>query len=82
MNNYEEAMIDRVLEFEIKVKELERENRSLKIRLDMYDADATKLVEEHGCDPEDKIDREVLKRMLNYLIGENRKLTNKLEGLE
>ena len=58
------------------IKELKRENKSLKIRLDMYDADATTLIEEHGCDPEDKIDREVLKRMLNYLIGENRRLKN------
>lgn len=57
-------------------KKLERENKRLKIRLDMYDADATALIEEHGCDPEDKIDREVLKRMLNYLIGENRRLKN------
>ena len=62
--------------WKMRVRELERENRGLKIRLDMYDQDATALIEEHGCDPEDKIDREVLKRMLNYLIGENRRLKN------
>ena len=67
---------DKIIKLKTKVKELERENRGLKIRLDMYDQDATALIEEHGCDPEDKIDREVLKRMLNYLIGENRRLKN------
>jgi len=59
-------------------EKLERENRSLKIRLDMYDQDATDLIEKHGCDPEDKIDREDLKRMLNCLIGKNRKLQAKV----
>ena len=61
---------------EKRIEELERENKRLKIRLDQYEADATALIEEHGCDPEDKLDREVLKRMLNYLIGENRRLKN------
>lgn len=73
--NTEEALRDYILE-------LERENKRLKIRLDQYEADATELIEEHGLDPNDKIDREVLKRMLNCLIGKNRRLMNKLEGLE
>ena len=63
-------------------EKLERENKDLKIYLNQYEADATALIEEHGCDPSDKIDREILKRMLNYLIGENRKLINKAGNLE
>lgn len=58
------------------IEELKKENKHLKIWLDQYEADASKLIEEHGADPADKIDREVLKRMLNYLIGENRRLKN------
>ena len=65
--NTEEALRDYILE-------LERKNRSLKIQLGMYEKDAADLIEKHGCDPDDKIDREVLKRMINYLIGENRRL--------
>ena len=57
-----------------KIKQLEKENKRLKIQLDQYGADAAALIEEHGCDPDDKIDREDLKRMLNSLIGKNRKL--------
>lgn len=64
----------RKLYWKIRVGELERENKHLKIRLDQYEADATALIEEHGCDPDDKIDREVLKHMLNCLIGKNAKL--------
>ena len=65
-----------------RIKELERENKHLKIWLDQYEEDATALIEEHGCDPDDKIDREVLKRMLNYLIGENRRLKTRTEVRE
>lgn len=68
--------------WKMQVRELERENRRLKIWLDQYEADATELIEEHGADPSDKIDREVLKQMLNCLIGKNRTLTNKSKELE
>ena len=60
----------------------QRENRSLRIWLDQYEADATALIEEHGRNPSDKIDREILKRMLNCLIGKNRKLMNENEELK
>jgi hypothetical protein len=66
----------RAIDAEERCKELTRENKHLKIWLDQYEADASKLIEEHGHEPDDKIDREVLKRMLNYLIGENRRLKN------
>jgi hypothetical protein len=64
------------------IEQLERENKRLKIWLDQYEADATALIEEHGCDLDDKIDREVLKRMLNCLIGKNRKLNNIITDIE
>lgn len=73
--NTEEALRDYILE-------LERENRRLKIWLDQYEADSSTLLEEHGCDPSDKIDREDLKRMLNCLIGKNRKLNNIISDIE
>lgn len=53
-----------------------RENKRLKIYLDMYEQDASTLLEKWVLNPDDKIDREILKRMLNYLIGENRRLKN------
>ena len=62
-----------------RLRKLERENRRLKIYLDMYEQDSSALLEKWVLDPDDKIDREDLKRMLNYLIGENRRLKTKLE---
>jgi chromosome segregation ATPase len=76
LNNEVELFRGHWEDAEDRCKELERENKHLKIWLDQYEADATELIEEHGADPDDKIDREVLKRMLNYLIGENRRLKN------
>lgn len=43
MNNYEEAMIDRVLEFEAKVKELEVENHKLKLTMQLHAGDCCSL---------------------------------------
>jgi len=56
--------------------DVERENRRLRIRLSAYEEDTTTLIEEYGGDPGDKIDREDLKRMVNSLIGKNRRLIN------
>lgn len=53
---------------------LERKNKSLKIRLEQYEEDATELLEKFGIEPDDKVDREILKRMLNFLIGKNKNL--------
>jgi hypothetical protein len=76
LNNEVELFRGHWEDAEERCKELTRENKHLKIWLDQYEADAAELIEEHGADPDDKIDREVLKRMLNYLIGENRRLKN------
>ena len=60
--------------------------KQLQAKLSMYEKDAHDLIVEHGADPSDKIDREVLKEMLNSLIGkikqlqaENEKLMNLIE---
>lgn len=55
-------------------KQIEEQNRKIKeleIQLRPYEEDSAELLKEHGVDPDDKIDREDLKRMLNYLIGIN-----------
>lgn len=80
LNNEVELFRGHWEDAEEEVGKLQKENKRLEIRLDMYEADAAALIEEHGCDPNDKIDREVLKRMLNYLIGENRRLKEREVG--
>lgn len=47
------------------------EHDGLKAKVSQYEETAHALIEKHGGDPNDKVDREVLKRMLNSLIGEN-----------
>lgn len=61
--------------------DVERENRGLRIRLSAYEEDATALIEKYGGDPDDKIDREVLKQMLNSSLGKNRRLKELLKDV-
>ncbi len=58
---------------------LQAEHKRQAIWLGQYEKDSAELLEKHGVDPDDKVDREVLKRMLNYLIGKNRRLKEIIE---
>lgn len=73
---------DTVLKQKKIIEEIEKENKGLKTMLDQYETDATVLIEEHGADPDDKVDREILKRMINCLIGKNRKLNKIIDDIE
>lgn len=52
----------------------ERHFKELEIRLSTYERKETKLLERFGVDEGDKVDREDLKAMINYLLGENVKV--------
>jgi len=54
----------------------------LQAELMMYKEDAVELIEKYGGDLDDKVDREVLKRMLNSLIHKNRGLQAESEELK
>jgi len=55
-----------------------KEIEKLRIKLGQYEEDSAELLMAYGIDPDDKVDREDLKRMLNFLIGKNRRLKEML----
>lgn len=68
---------------DLMTKQIEEQNgeiKRLKIELSQYKEDSAELLKMHGVDPDDKVDREDLKRMLNFLIGVNVRLKEKNEN--
>lgn len=61
------------------IAKLRTKIKGLEIQLRPYEEDSAELLEKHGVDPDDKVDREDLKRMLNYLIGKNKRLKEQVE---